>query len=221
MDEEIIVSPLANLYESKPYSRQKFYDEQFSGENSPELAVHIVDVLLFGTDGEIILQKRSENKRHNPLLIDKTLGGHIQFGDTDDYTTMVETVQEMLTPSVVLENKEDFDKTLILLRSYVDTVAVIFKKTVRPWLLEKITDGKMYKVNNVVHLYFGVYGGRMRPADGEASGVLYYSSLEQLEREIELHSDIFTDDLKQICKDYREDILAFKQEVRERFGSVK
>jgi len=221
MDEEITVSPLVNLYENKPYSRKKFYDEQFGGENSPELAPHVVSVLLFGVDGEIILQKRSDSKMHNSSLMDKTLGGHIQFGDTDDYTTMVETVQELLTPSVVLSSKEDFEKTLTLLKSYVDTVAVIFKKTVRQWTLTRVVGDKTYKMPHIVHFYFGIYGGRMRPADREANGILYYTSLGQLEKEMTENPGVFTDDLKQILKDYREDILAFQQEIRDRFGSSK
>lgn len=109
-DEEIIVSPSVNLYENRPYSRKKFYDEQYVAGESPKMAIHVISVLLFEPDGGIILQKRSDDKRHNSSLIDKTLGGHIKFGDSDDYTTMVEAIQELLTPSVVLENQEDFQK---------------------------------------------------------------------------------------------------------------
>jgi isopentenyldiphosphate isomerase len=218
MDEEIIVSPLVNLYENKSYSRKKFYDEQFRGDNPPELAVHVVSVLLFGTNGEIIIQKRSDSKRHNPSLMDKTLGGHMQFGDSDDYAAMVETVQELLVPSVVVSNREDFDKTLNLLKSYIDTIAVAFKKTVRYWVLRRVVEGKTYKLPHIVHFYFGVYGGRMRPADREANGILYYDSLGQLEKELAAHPDVFTDDLKQILKDYREDILEFQEGIRAYFA---
>jgi len=178
------------------------------------LAVHIIDVFLFGLDGEIILQKRASNKRHNPSLIDKTLGGHIKYGDTDDYTIMVETVQELLTPSVVLDTSEDFDKTINILKPYLDTIAVIFKKTVRPFKLKKVSDDETYVVDNIVHLAFGVYGGRMRPADKEAAGILYYSSLEQLEKEIADRSDVFTDDLIQLVKEYRDDILLIQEKIR-------
>ncbi len=214
MDEEVIVSPLENPFESQAYSRQKYYDEQSKQEKPPKLAMHIVSLLLFGLDGEIILQKRAGNKRHNPSLIDKTLGGHIKYGDTPDYTVMVETIQELLTPSVVLGNSNDFWKTLALLTPYLDTIAVNVKKIVRPWRLGKLVGGENHNIDNIVHLYFGVYGGRMRPADREAAGVLYYSSLEQLEQEIADHPDIFTDDIKQICAVYHDDILEFQREVR-------
>ncbi|MDR2524509.1 MAG: hypothetical protein LBC95_03170 [Candidatus Nomurabacteria bacterium] len=218
MDEEIIISPLANLYENKTHSRKKFYDEQFSpkgdGLKPPELAVHIASVLLVGIDGSIVLQKRSSGKRHNPSLIDKTLGGHIRHGDSVNYTVMVETIQELSVPSVVLDDAAELRKTLELLRSHIETIAMIYKKTTRPWQLDKIVDGQVYHINNVVHLYFGVYGGRMRPADCEASGILYYDSLKQLEEEIASNPDIFTDDLRKLCAEYHDDILEFQKMVQ-------
>jgi isopentenyldiphosphate isomerase len=215
MDEEVLVSPIKNVFENRSYSRKKFYDEKFNGVDNG-LAVHVTDALLFGLDGEIILQKRASDKRHNPGLIDKTLGGHIKYGDTADYTVMVETIQELLTPSIVLDSDDDFDKTLDLLKNYIDTIAIVSVKTVRAWSLEKLVGDQKIVVNNIVHLYFGVYGGRMRPADKEAAGVLYYSDLEQLEKEINTHPDIFTDDLIQIIKEYRDDILAFQSKIREK-----
>ena len=218
MDEEILVSPLSNIYENQAYSRKKFYDERFS-EKSNDFSIHTVSVLLFGLDGEIILQKRSDNKRHNPGLIDKTLGGHIIYGDNDDYTIMVETVQELLTPSAVLNSEADFNKTLGILKSYLDTIAVVYKKTVRPWKLNKVVDGEIYRIDNIVHLAFGVYGGRMRPADKEASGILYYNSLEQLEKEMTTHPNIFTDDLIQLVKEYRDDILKLQVKIREKMSN--
>jgi isopentenyldiphosphate isomerase len=217
MDEEIIVSPVKNAFEDRSYSRKRFYDEKFGGVDNG-LAVHITDVLLFGLDGEIILQKRANDKRHNPNLIDKTLGGHIKYGDTADYTVMVETIQELLTPSIVLDSEDDFDKTLNLLKNYVDTIAIVYVKTVRPWKLENLVSDKKIPVDKIVHLYFGVYGGRMRPADKEASGILYYNDLEQLEKEIAAHPDIFTDDLIQIVKEYRKDIVVFQDRIREKLG---
>jgi isopentenyldiphosphate isomerase len=214
MDEEIIVSPMSNVFENRSYSRRKFYDERLGGNVKTDLAVHVVSILLFGTDGELILQKRAEDKRHNQGLIDKTLGGHINYGDSDEYTMMVETVQELLTPSVVLDNEVDFDKTLSILKPYLDTIAVVYKKTVRPWTLNKTAAGRIFPVNNIVHLAFGVYAGRMRPADKEASGILYYNSLEQLEKEIAAHPDIFTDDLIQLVKEYRDEILQFQAKIK-------
>ena len=57
--------------------------------------------------------------------------------------------------------------------------------------LEKIDrNGQAHLVPNAMHLFFGVYGGKMRPADKEASGVLYYS-FEHLLEEMKLRPDLF------------------------------
>jgi isopentenyldiphosphate isomerase len=212
MDEKITVSPLTDITKKLPYSRRQFYEEQFSGSRK-DLAAHIIDVLLFDPSGDLILQKRSLSKNHNPGLIDKTLGGHITFGNSANYTVMVESVQELLTPSIVLDDETDFDKAFDLLQPYVDIISILEKKTVKLWNFQKLHDGRHEPVGNVVHLYFGIYNGRMRPADREASGVLYYS-VDQLESEIAATPNLFTDDLIQILGEYRDDILAFQKRVR-------
>jgi hypothetical protein len=60
-----------------PMERKAFYDEQFAlsvNGQEPNRSVDVVQVLLFTLDGEVILQKRSQNKAHNPGLIDKSIG---------------------------------------------------------------------------------------------------------------------------------------------------
>jgi isopentenyldiphosphate isomerase len=211
-DEKIIVSPLDDLNKRQPYSRRRYYDEQFSGAGQP-LAAHIIDVMLFDISGDLIVQKRSQTKNHNPGMIDKTLGGHIVYGDNPDYTVMVESVQELLTPSIALDSETDFDKALALLKAYIDTVALVLKKSTELFQFEKVHNGQRYLVPNAVHLYYGVYGGKMRPADREASGILYYS-LDQLEKEIQTTPDLFTDDLKQIVTKQRSELAEFSDKLR-------
>lgn len=211
-DEKITVSPVGNPAQMQPYSRAQFYDEQFSGEGS-DLAVHVVDIILFDSNGDLILQKRSHNKAHNPGLLDKSIGGHIVFGDTPDYTVMVESVQELLTPSIVLRDEEDFTKTLKLLRSYTETISIVRHKEVKEWKLQKLYNGALRPINNVVHMYFGVYDGRMRPADRESAGMLYYS-FDRLRQEMAEHPEQFTDDLIQMCEHYKDDIVAFQESIK-------
>lgn len=210
-DEQITVSPVGSPAQLQSYDRKQFYDEQFAGDH--RLAVHIIDILLFSSQGDIILQKRSHTKAHNPGLLDKSIGGHIVYGDTADYTVMVESIQELLTPSIVLKNDSDFSKTMDLLRNYTDTISVIKPIETVEWKLNKLQGGAQKPVNNVVHMYFGVYDGRMRPADREASGMLYYS-YENLKREIEMSPAQFTDDLIQMCAKYDEQIVAFQASLK-------
>ena len=198
-----------------PMDRKKFYKEQtkiYEETGKPTKAVDIIDIFIFNTRGEMLLQKRSYDKNHNPGLIDKSMGGHVQYGDTNDYTTMVETVQELQTPSIVLKNKRDFEKTFKLLNGYLGTIAVIRHITSEIHVLTKIIKGKEVDIANRVHMYFGVYDGRIRPADGEAQGVLWYS-LENLERELESVPQTFTHDLKFFLKEYEDDIKKFIAQV--------
>lgn len=90
-----------------PMDRDKFYAEQvniFQKTGKPTRACEIVDVFIFNSHGQLFMQKRSYHKAHNPGILDKSIGGHVRHTDTPDYTVMVETVQELQTPSIVLKN---------------------------------------------------------------------------------------------------------------------
>lgn len=210
-EEKVTVSPVGNPADISSYSRKQFYDEQFAGDD--RLAVHVIDILLFDTNGDMILQKRSHTKTHNPGLMDKSIGGHIVYGDTPQFTVMVESVQELMTPSIVLKDDADFVKTLALLKNYTETVSLIKPVEVREWRLNKLHGGQLKPVNNVVYMYFGVYDGRMRPADREAAGMLYYS-FENLQKELSEHPEQFTDDLVQMLREYETKIIEFQQLIQ-------
>jgi isopentenyldiphosphate isomerase len=209
-DEQVTVSPVGSPAQLQSYDRGQFYEEQFAGNYN--LAIHVIDILLFTSHGDIILQKRSHTKAHNPGILDKSIGGHIAYGDTADYTVMVESVQELLTPSIVLKNDTDFNKTLGLLKNYTETISIVKPVETVEWTLNKSHDGSQKPINNVVHMYFGLYDGRMRPADREAAGMLYYS-YDNLKKEIEHNPMQFTDDLVQMCSKYNEQIIAFQNLV--------
>lgn len=198
-----------------PMNRGKFYEEQiesFKKHNRPTRAVDIVGCLIFNPKGEVLLQKRSHSKNHNPGLIDKTLGGHIQYGDVPDYTVMVETIQELQTPSIVLRNKNDFEKTFDLLRGYLGTVSLIKYVDSDIHILPKIIKDERIDIANRLHFYIGVYNGRVKPSDGEAQGVLWYS-LEDLEKEMARFPETFTDDIKIFMKRYANQIKEFREYI--------
>jgi len=204
-DEKITVSPIGDSDNLSSYSRKNFYDEQFSDNPKNDIAVHVVAVFIVTSGGEVLLQKRSSDKRHNARLIDKTLGGHITYGDDPDYTVMVETVQELLTPSIVLRNTDDFAKTHSLLKHYLNTVALIrFDKT-REIRVTRTVDGIPHAMTNVVHMYVGLYDGSTKPADNESAGMLYFK-LDDLDTEIAATPEQFTDDLKTLFKMYKPDL---------------
>jgi len=194
-----------------PMDRNEFYKEQveiFKKTGKPTRSVEIVNIFLFDETGELFVQKRSHKKAHNPGLLDKSIGGHVQEGDETNYTVMVETIQELQVPSVVLRTDDDFIKTYNLLKEYLNTVAIIKHVDTEIYQLERQMGGEMVKIANKLNLYFGVYGGRVKTVDREVKGVLQYS-LKELDEEIEEVPQTFTYDLKFLVKKYRKELENF------------
>lgn len=201
-----------------PIDRKEFYEEQikeFKENGKPSRACDIIDIFIFNSEGEILIQKRSKTKSHNPGMFDKTIGGHIVYGDTVNHTVMIETVQELQTPSIVLNNESDFDKTLKVLESYTETVGIIKHNVTKIKVLPKIIKGEKIDIANKVHLFFGLYDGRTRPVDREAQGILYYS-LDDLILEMKEHPSIFTDDLKILVKEYEQELRSFVKKIQKK-----
>jgi len=199
-----------------PMDRDKYYEEQLKVielTGKPSRAIEIIGLLLFNRQGEIILQKRAGSKVHNPYLIDKAIGGHIKHGDSPLYTLMVETVQELRVPSIVLRNDDDFRKTYKLLQTYLDSIAVVKELDKGRWNLGRMINKKNYDIAHSVHLYVGVYGGSSRPSDSEASGILYYK-LDRLKEEMNEQPNNFTHDLHFYLKKYGKEIEEFLDYIK-------
>jgi len=213
MVEDITIYEVREPEIAFPMDRDKFYDEQIKTikkTGKADKIVEVVAVLLFNKDREIILQKRSHHKIHNPFLIDKAIGGHITYGNSPGYTVMVETVQELRVPSIVLRNEGDFKKTYKLLETYLDNIAVIEELDHKIFELERVIGGEKYSMPHKVHLYIGVYGGATKAVDREASGVLNYG-LDILKKEMDAQPQNFTGDLHFYLKRYEKEIKNFLQ----------
>lgn len=211
MSELISVCSIESPFKTFPEDRAEFYTSQtevFKQTGAPTKATEIVNVFLFNRSGEFLVQKRSATKNHNPNLLDKTIGGHIQFGDQPYYTVMIESVQELQTPSIVLNTKEEFYKTYNLLQGYLDTIAVVYYHDVQLLKLGKIIKNENIVIGNKAHIFFGVYGGATKPVDREAKGVLLYS-FDEIESEIEQNPNTFTEDFIYLFNAYKEDIRSF------------
>lgn len=215
MSEIVTTYLLSDLDQPMPMGRQEFYEEQiriFKTTGKPTRAIEIVQILLFTPDKDIILQKRSKHKNHNPSKIDKTVGGHMLFGDTPTYTVMAETLQEMQVASFVLNSEDDFSRTYKLLRKYIGSSAIIQYIDSHTYTSEKIINKETVKIANKYHFYLGVYNGTIRPADKEASGILFYD-YATLQEEIAETPGIFTADLKFFLDKYKPKIENFLNKI--------
>jgi len=76
------MSELVNTYKlpdtdtSIPMDRDDFYNQQivaFKDKGKTTEAIEVVNILFFNESGEMIIQKRA-GKRHNPNLLDKSVG---------------------------------------------------------------------------------------------------------------------------------------------------
>ncbi len=81
----------------------------------------------------------------------------MRCGDTPSLTAMVETVQELQTPSIVLNSKIDFLKTYKTLETYLTTTAILEYIGTHDVIIPKIINGKPIGIGNRTHIFFGIY----------------------------------------------------------------
>ena len=61
-------------------------------------------------------------------------------------------------------------------------------------------------------MFFGIFNGATRPADKEASGILFYN-LDDLNLEIKEKPEIFTNDLITLLSKYKKEIDEFVKKI--------
>ncbi len=194
-----------------PMDREKYYDEIMNSHvtwTEPKNSVEVIQVLLFNLDWEIIVQKRSWHKKHNPNLLDKSIWWHIRVWDTPDHTVMLETVQELEVPSFVVHWRNEFLNKFSVLKDYLHTVALIRYVDCEVHTFTQIFDWVWVKVPKKFHLYFGIYGWSTRTVDREAKWILRYS-LKEIDAEMDKFPDLYTDDFSFFITEYRTQINQF------------
>ena len=211
MPEIVTTYKLDDLDQPIPMDRDEFYNSQikvFKKIGKPTRAVEVVQLLLFTPDRQLILQKRSKMKAHNPKMLDKSLGGHIKFGDSPYYTLMLETLQELNVPAFVVSTEDDFKKTYKLLNNYINSSALVQFIDCRTYNSKKVINGDQVEIGDKYHFYLGVYNGALKPSDKEASGLIFVEYRDLLE-EIKEASNLYTEDLKFFLYKYQAKIEKF------------
>ncbi|HAT03897.1 MAG TPA: hypothetical protein DCS29_03955 [Candidatus Magasanikbacteria bacterium] len=211
MSEIITTYQLTDLDQQIPMDRDEFYDDQievYKKTGKPTRAAAIADIFLFTPESDVILQKRSYRKKHNPGLLDKTMGGHIKFGDTPNYTVMVETLEELNVPSIVTFDFDEFQKTYKLLKSKIGTTAILQFIDSHSVNLEKIFGTEKVLIGNKYFFYLGIYNGSLKPADREAAGLIFIP-YDQLQEEIQKTPELYSADVKFFLSKYSSEIEKF------------
>ena len=185
--------------------RKSFYDEiekEFNQKGIISKKVKVVNVLILNSKGRIYLQKRSTLKSQNSGLYDKTVGGHVNCSQSYDVTVIKECAEELGFPVAVIK-KEEFEDTL----KSVDltTVGIITQIKIDENFVSKriMKDNSYFNQPTINAIYIGYYNGSIKFVDGESSGIEVMST-EELDNEIKLNSNKFTEDLKHLFNQYKQ-----------------
>ena len=187
--------------------RKKFYLEQTQLE-LPTRYAGVIHGILINTQWKIILQKRAENKWHNPWMWDKSIGGHIQYGSIARSTIEEESIQEIWVPCYLAIDENDFSRRLKIYKDYMKQIAVM--KHVWQYLSidTRVMWWKKVQIWNKIDFFIWVSDVTPKLNDGEVQNTQALS-LEDLERILDTDSqwENYTDDLKAIIKNQRWNIL--------------
>jgi len=217
MSEIVNTYDLVKFNSLVPMNRKDFYNEQikvFKETWFPTKSVEVINIFLFNESWELILQKRSSSKGHNPNMIDKSIWWHVVNWDGADFTAMVESIQELKVPSLVLRNNNDFIKTYSLLKDYLISTAVIEYIDTKITKNTKLINKEDIVIANKTHFYMWVYWGSVKNVDKEAKWVLFYS-LEELEQEMKDFPNMFTQDLHYYIREYKDLFINFINFIKE------
>ena len=228
MSEIITVSHINDpVRQPIPISRDQYYASIFTDalagvENKEiitkdvQVAPHILSVILFNQSGHMILQNRASTKKHNAGLMDKTIGGHIQWDYHSDplWTGILESIQELRIAMLSVPYKDYAEKLLQVGKHALGGFAFTTQigRPTLMWFRRTVGD-RIYLMPNIVHLYLGAYFGGVIPADCEVGGIAFRpASIESLTGDP--HTRI-TDDLFQILSKHAGDIQHFSRLARQ------
>ncbi len=185
--------------------RDKFYSgskKEFRETGKITKKVKRVILLLMNSRGKIYLQKRSETKKENPDLYDKTIGGHVPEGLEEDVAIIKECSEELGFPVAVL-GKKDFEDAVgsinLKITGIIKRIGLIRNDS----SIRISRNGERFSMPYVSYVYIGYYDGSIMFADGESSGVEIFS-LERLKEKMENSPAEFTSDIRKMIEKYEE-----------------
>jgi isopentenyldiphosphate isomerase len=198
-----------NLIEIK--KRDDFYKEiksEFEKSKKISKQVKRILLLLMNSKGKIILQRRNLSKKENAGLFDKTIGGHVEEGDSYELTLIKECSEELGFPVSIL-SKKDFARALN--KTDLRIVGIFQEIDYQSNFLSTRISQKNEKFIQpyMQTVYIGYYDGPIQFIDGESSGIQMYTS-EELEKEIKVNPDLFTEDLKILFNNYKKYLVPIK-----------
>ncbi len=186
-------------------NRSEFYaeiEEEFAKTGKITRQVKSIRMILLNSIGRIYLEKRSKFKEGNAGLYDKTLGGHIPKGYSNEITVVKECSEELGMPAVVLP-VEEFDMAKESVNLSIIGIVRKIDHVNNYESVRRTRNGSKIVQPFITTFYIGYYDGSIRFIDGECSGVEVYTK-EELQDDIQKNPDKYTEDLKYMMEQYHE-----------------
>ncbi len=197
--------PIGNQDRAEYYNEIK---EEFKRTGKITKKIKSIRLILLNSSGGIYLQKRSKNKKENPGLYDKTIGGHVKAGDSYDLTLTKECAEELGFPITIL-GSEEFEDAI---KNTDITVVGLAKELEYNPSFDSIRTqegAEDFTMPFMTMFYIGYYDGTIKFSDGESSGIEIVS-LAELKEEISQYPNKFTEDIKYITKRFGEQLNPIK-----------
>lgn len=170
-------------------------------EGDAPFQVKVIHVLLYDSEGNIIISQRSPYEKENPGYLDKTVGGHVSAGQDFNEALRRECYEEQGISPIVIVSAEEFPEAL----RYYDTCrqAVIRGVQRKSWKQSRrVNSQKKSWIKRVDAMgYLGCYDGQFRPVDKECLKTVKIKK-KKLQEELRAYPDKFTDDLREMIRDY-------------------
>ena len=194
-------------------AQQMIEEDYKAGRPQRYMHEHICGIFL-RRNGAIRLQRRSGDKKENPGLYDKIVGGHLRAGDLPEVGAYHECIEEMQIPIAMYDdltwrnilrqlpeatNKQAICKALERLPDF---------KSVR-----KLKGGGEYVEECIQYVTIGYYNGSFDFVDEEAGGIDQYESREQLAAAMEEKPELYTEDIKYMVKKFWDDLVPLEVAV--------
>jgi len=178
--------------------------EEFKKKGKATKKVHTIRLFLLNKEGRLYLSRRSELKKENTLLFDKTIGAHIRKNETPEYTVLREAEEELGFAAVALD-KDDFVNTLK--ETDLRLFGVVKKiETLKNFnAVYKYKNKKQVIFPQITTIFIGVYDGPIKFEDSETD-IIELFDLSEILQELKEHPEKYTEDLKILIPKYKKEI---------------
>ncbi len=225
MSEQLEVYDLSWNYK-KVMWRDDYYKEiktEYAEKQSISTQVKRLSCMILTPEWNIILQKRSDDKKENPDRYDKSIWWHIAImkdsstniwslsRELSDINMTKEALEELNIPSHITSQDYFTDS----LSFWIEKMAFITRIERIMWNKSKRVnkDGTNFEQSYITDFYMGYYNGPVQFSDWEACW-LEYVNKEKLLEKIEKNPDNYTHDLQFILDRYWDYLLPINKFIQ-------